>query len=456
MISIDLSYFDNFIKMSPPAAIWRIFIDGGWIVVLWALLWGFWQSWKFWRQNLYGATRRFVFLAIDIPKTSIDSPSQSPRAVENFFAHLDGAHGSDTLWEKYWEGKTQDFFSFEIVSIEGYIQYVIRTRDKYRDLVEAAIYAQYPEAEITEVSDYTASAPSKYPDPEYKMFGTEWVAVKDEVYPLRTYLDFEDALTKEFKDPMAAILENMAKMGTGEQLWYQMTVTPISQKAWTAKGEKVVKKLIGAKIEQKKNIFTKFFDLPIKILDAVMEQVAGAGGASSSPKKDDAPSQMLYLSPGEKTKVEAIEKKISKIGFKTKIRVVYLAKKEVYQKTRAIHTMVGAIKQYNTMDCQSIKPEYDKVGTTAHYFFTRLRVKMKQEKLMRAYKGRSNWRGAGTGFVCNIEELASLWHFPAAWIKSPAVKTVESKRGVAPVNLPIEGSEIGIGYFKKKENTPVV
>lgn len=145
---------------------------------------------------------------------------------------------------------------------------------------------------------------------------------------------------------------------------------------------------------------------------------------------------MQYLSPGTKTMVEAIEKKISKIGFKTKIRMIYLARKEIYKKARAAHPMIGVIKQFNTMDGQSIKPEYKKVGTSAHYILTKKRVQWKQNKILRAYKGRSNWRGLGKGFVLNIEELATLWHFPAAWIKAPPVKTVESKRGVPPVNLP--------------------
>lgn len=445
MITIDFSYFETLGTMSPLMIMWQIFVDGGWIPILWIFLWGSWAIWKNWRQSLYGAKRRFVFLAVDIPKTSIQEPAQSLRAVENIFAHLDGAHATDTLWEKYWEGKTQDYFSFEIVSTEGYIQFVIRTRDKFRDLVEAAIYAQYPDAEITEIEDYTAWAPKKFPDPEWEMFGTEWINVKPEVYPLRTYRDFIDPESKEFKDPMAAILENMSKMGPGEHLWLQIVVTPISQKEWTKRGEKLVKKLIGAKVEEKKTMLDKVIDLPLKIVDAAMEQITGPQAAPSKKATEALPSQMLYLSPGEKATVEAIEKKISKIGFKTKIRLIYLARKEVFQKTRAAHPMIGAMKQFNTLDCQSIRPEYKKVGTSAHYIFIKTRLKWKKNKLMSAYRARSNWRGLGTGFVLNIEELASIWHFPAAWIKAPPVKTVESKRAVPPVNLPLERFERSSG-----------
>lgn len=441
MITIDLSYFETLGALSPIAIMWRLFIDGGWIPILAVLLWGSWKSWVFWRQMKYGATRRFVFLAIDIPKAAEGEPGQSPRAIENFFAHLDGAHVTDTLWEKYWEGKTQDWFSLEIVSIEGYIQFLVRTRDKFRDLIEAAIYAQYPDAEITEVADYTDAAPKKFPDPEWEMFGSEWIAVKPEAYPLRTYPQFEHSLTQELKDPMAALLENMSRIGKGEQIWFQIVITPISQKEWRSAGEKLVKKLIGAKVEEKKTLLGKAVDLPAKIISPVFEQIlAPAAPSVKRPAAEAPPSLMLYLSPGERTVVEAVQNKIAKIGFKTKIRGIYLAKKEIFKKTRGFHPLVGAIKQFNTLDCQSLKPELKKVGTRAHYIFIQRRKRWKQNKLMRAYGARSNWRGMGKGFVLNIEELATFWHFPASWIKAPLVKTVESKRGVPPVNLPTETS----------------
>lgn len=454
MITIDLSYFEALGTLSPPAIMWRLFVDGGWIPVLAVFLWCFWQYWIISRQIKYGATRRFILLAVDIPKGS----EQSPKAVENIFAQLDGAHTSPTLWEKYWEGWSQDWFSFEIVSNEGYIQYYIWTRDKFRDLVEAAIYAQYPDAEITEVADYTDAAPKRFPDPEWEMFGTEWINVKPEVYPIRTYPQFEHSLTQELKDPLAALLENMSKIGKGEQIWFQIVITPISQNEWHAAGEKLVKKLIGAKVEEKRTLFQKLIDLPFTVINVFLEQIFGPTVTPAKKAAEAPPTLMLYLSPGERTVVEAIQQKITKIGFKTKIRGIYLARKEVYQKTRGFNPLVGAIKQFNTLDCQSLKPEMKRVATRAHYIFIKKRIQWRQNKLMRAYRARSNWRGAGTGFVLNIEELATLWHFPAPWVKAPAIKTVESKRGAPPVNLPLEvpRTKASPGAKEPPEELPVV
>ena len=59
---------------------------------------------------------------------------------------------------------------------------------------------------------------------------------------------------------------------------------------------------------------------------------------------------------------------------------------------------------------------------------------------MWGYKYRSIWRGRRV-FVLNIEELASLWHFPVITVKAPQVKKTEAKRGEPPVLLPV-GEEV--------------
>ena len=108
--------------------------------------------WIDWRQTLFHVNRRhFILLAIDVPRDN----EQSPKAVENIFSHLYGILLSrNNLYEEYWEGRHQDYFSMELVSIEGYVQFLVYTMEEYRDIVESAFYSQYPNAEITQVEDY--------------------------------------------------------------------------------------------------------------------------------------------------------------------------------------------------------------------------------------------------------------------------------------------------------------
>ena len=178
---------------------WDIFryflMHGGWILYLVVIAWGSYSIWLHKRQHAYMHHIKMMLLAIDVPKNT----EQTLRAVESLFTALAGAHGSMTLWEKYYLGKGQENFSVEIVSLGGHIRFFIYTPAMYRDLVEAAVYAQYPDAEIEQVEDYTAAAPKIYPDPAYELWGTEMVSVKPYVYPLRTYKEFEDQLSGELK-----------------------------------------------------------------------------------------------------------------------------------------------------------------------------------------------------------------------------------------------------------------
>jgi hypothetical protein len=40
-------------------------------------------------------------------------------------------------------------------------------------------------------------------------------------------------------------------------------------------------------------------------------------------------------------------------------------------------------------------------------------------------------------YVLNVEELATLWHFPGQIMKVPSLERIESKEASPPTNLPI-------------------
>ena len=168
--------------------------------VLWFIK-DMWKSFKGITWGMNNAKRHFIMLAIDIPRDA----EETPTSMEAIFSQLAGAHGSRTWWEEVWGGKSPESFSFEIVSIEGYVQYFIRCISPFRDLVEASVYAQYPNAEITEVRDYTQDVPSEYPNEEWDLWGTEYVLSDDDAVPLRTYKYFEDKIRGEFVDRKSVV-----------------------------------------------------------------------------------------------------------------------------------------------------------------------------------------------------------------------------------------------------------
>jgi hypothetical protein len=420
---------------NPVIAFWSFITHGGWIIFLYIFLEGGRELWLQWRQGKFAAKRTFVLLAIDVPKAT----EQTVKAVENMFAHMAGGHSPPTFLEKWWDGQLQDLISCEIISIEGHIQYLIRTTRKLRDLVEASIYAQYPDAELTEVEDYATKVPTKYPDDEYECFGMEMKMVKPHPYPLKTYIDFEDKLTGEFKDPMAVLLEAFSRMGPGEQCWYQLLLTPIDQREFVEASNKVVKKITGQKEEMKKTMLDHALDLPVNALSMTGDVLFGAvEGAAKKQSENALNSRMWNLTPGERKVVEAIEHKMSKIVFKVKIRFMYIAKKEVFTKSKILQSFIGAMKQVNTNDMQALKLETSKVGVSSGIiFFKKMRNNRRKERLVAAYKARSDWRGWERMHM-SVDEIATLWHLPVSmFVKAPQVKKTESKKSEPPINLPL-------------------
>jgi hypothetical protein len=411
-------------------------VSRGFLIFVWMIWYIGTQLWLDSRQGKYAAAKQWMLLAIDVPRLT----EQTPRAVENIFAHWAGAHSPNSWKEKWIDGRTQDTITVEIISIEGHVQFLVRTTRNLRDLIEASIYAQYPDAEIVEVEDYTKKVPHHYPDKEWDMFGTEMIPPKHglDLYPLRTYPEFEDRISGELKDPLAVLLENMSRLGPGEQAWYQIILTPIEQKEFRTKGEELIKKLTGQKVEHKKSTLEKIIELPLTLMSLVLQTV-GLISAPAPKKTDTNPlnSRMWTMTPGERKVVEAIENKISKIAYSAKIRFALVTKKEKMKKSRFVHPFIGFIKQYNTNDMFALKPESKHVGMNATlWFFKDRRNNERKNHVIHMLSSRSNWEGTPNYFL-NIEELASLWHFPITnQVKAPQLKKTESKRSEPPINLP--------------------
>lgn len=433
MFGIEISYDWSWIYTlgTQPFYViaWQFFISGGWVLFLVAFLYGAWINYVFLMQKKFGSKQVFVFLAVDIPRNNI----QTPRAVENIFAALAGAHSPMEFWEKKIKGEYQLSFSFEIVSIDGYVQFIVRTPIQSRSLVEASIYSQYPDAEITEVNDYTADINVHFPSDEYNLWGADLVPVRPDYYPIRTYIQFQEELDKEFKDPMAALLEIMNKIGLGEQIWFQIIIIP-ADNDWHKKGLKAIDKITGVPEKVTRNLLDKITDVPLNFISAVGDHLMGTEAELKDKKEDKF--DINRLTPMQKMEVEAIARKIDKINFNCKLRYVYFGKREVFKKGLGVSGIMGAVKQFNSTGSNGLKP--DKNKTQARIMFTGPRLAFRQNKMLHDYKRRNPDTCKGT-YILSVEELATIWHFPYIEVKAPLVKRIESKRSSAPIGLPLEG-----------------
>jgi hypothetical protein len=412
---------------------WYIFWKGGWVVFLWVFLWAAKILYLDYIQNKFYATKQFILLRIRAPKTS----EQTPKGAENIFANFAGAHGTFSFLEEWVQGAFQLPLAVEIVSIGGNVAFYVYAEKRMRDLIEAAIYAQYPDADIDEVEDYSKKVPSSYPDDEWDLWGCEMIPVKSDCYSLRTYVDFEDKISGEFKDPLANMLEVFSRMGPDEQAWYQIVLLPTDQKDAKKRADAEAMKILGIKKEAKKTTLDVVLDLPMNVLSEAANVVGIGGGGAGEKKKDDKTPAMQRLSPGEIEMLKNIQRKASKIGFLSKIRFLYVAKKTAMSKAKAANTYIGAIKQTNTFDQQALKPDFKRTGMGgALVMFKDQRNNARKRKLMSAYRSRS----AGVGnplFMLSAEELATMWHLPILQqVKAPQLHRTEAKKIEGPVNIP--------------------
>ena len=422
--SLNFSFWTDFFSLPVSDQVMGIIAIIGWVLLALLLFFMAAQLWVDFRQSKLTAKWKWVLLAVEIPALFV----QTPKAIEQIFAHLSGALASIGVKDKYWVGKKQKWFSLEVISIEGYIQFLIRTEAEYRDLVEAAIYAQYSEAQITEVEDYVDNV-SSYPNKEYDAVGVEFKLSQDTTYPIRTYADFQYNISADvvFSDPMAAILENFTRISKGENLWMQIVIQPTGNE-WKEKGIKLVKSIITGKKSAEVSPLLKFPEL---LLELVVSIFSTPEEKPKVTKKEEPAGKVSDLSPGAKKTVEAIEDKISKIGFKSKIRLLYLARKESFNPSRCVGGFIGSLNQFTIMSSNGLTP-YKALDSIKKFAKTKIFVG--------AFKKRKLTQG-GNPYILNIEELATIWHFPLPFVKTPLVQKAAVKRSEPPINLPTETIE---------------
>ncbi len=437
-IIVDLSHFSEFFSLPPETMLWRFMAYYGWIIIAIMFLHFAREMWLLKVQDEYFSGIKFMFLAVDVPRLN----EQSPRAVENLLTYLAGAHGTINWFEKWWEGKFQLSFSFEIISIDGYTQFIIRTPVDFRYLVESAIYSQYPDAEISEIDDYTEGVPRKYPNEEYDVWGAEFIQVANQMFPIKLYEEFEHKLGPDetyYKDPMASLMDLCSSLQRGEQLWFQILIIPTDFE-WVKEADKEIDKIMGKKPEV--SFFNNIIDTIVNIIGQISEAIYSLWGDVDVKEKEFTPLKMLELKPKQKKQVEALHEKVSKLGFLAKLRMVYVAKKEVFMPKKVASGFVGYIKQFSALDLNSFKPDMKFTATSTAYFAKVKRLNQKKTNIVNNYIKRDVGAGRTPG-IYNIAELASLWHFPLeATTKAPMIQKAPMKKAKPPLSLPTESSTI--------------
>lgn len=330
-----------------------------------------------------------ALLVLEIPRAN----DKSELAAEQLFASLHGILRDSK--ELRMNGGMQEHLSFEVASVGGRIRFYAWVPKSLQSFVEGQIYSQYPTVQIHAADeDYVSH------ERQHSVVYTSEVTLADKEYlPIKTFQSFE-------VDPLAGITGTLAKLeDTSEEIWIQILVRPVPD-GWHKATDRWIRTLRGG------SPFAGGFDLfdfrwAGEILEALWRPPE-TGEKGKSEKE---------LSDRDKTRISEAEKKATKLGYQTKIRIAVLGESQTNARLR-MQAIVGTFKQFNSTNLNGFKMTRDS---------------FRKEDLAK-YKTRLfNERG----YILNIEEVASVFHLPHTNVETPNIVWASNKTAEPPATLPV-------------------
>jgi hypothetical protein len=323
---------------------------------------------------------RKIVLKIAIPRNN----DKTPLSAEQLFSSLHGIVKGNP--------KSKCLYSFEIVAGSYGIHFLAVVDSRYKKFVENQIFAQYPEAEITEVADFIVTF-EKQPK---KTVSAELTLSKELFLPIRTFPNFQ-------VDPLAAICGAVSKLQKEEEVWIQIVVRPVG------------------------NIW----------------QSAGKGFVDSRKQKTDSEGRKVALESGESAEMSETERKNTKVGFQFIIRILSRAE----DSDIALHNLedtVASFRQFQTphLNSLAVKSQSKNIFTYLRYLILGRRL---DDKLSVEHKFLRRFLCERENKILNIEELASVFHLPNKTVEAPNIAWAMSKKLEYPLNLP--GNQVGVRLF---------
>ena len=419
----------------------------GWVLFVFAMVYVLYYQYLHEIQNQFIGGVEWTFLEIRVPKNN----AASTMAVENIFTQMHALHASISFEEQYVVGKFQQWYSLELISLGGHVSFILRVPKKFRHLVESAFYSQYPNAEISEVSDYMEKFNINIyhnDDGPYDVFGTEWKMAQNSVIPMKTYKDFEHPSAEEkVIDPLTNTIEALERIGPNEFMGLQILIQPIQNDEWADRADRKIKELTGEEIPHKASLIN-FLLKPFEWFANFSYSKTFFGSHGHAEPENKPRNNWMSMTEGEKEKVALIEKKVNKANYNSKIRLIYIAPKEQFDKVKR-NELIGALRHFspgggvgthNTLKVDGkIWTKMDPIiSRTLEASRIKKGVMRKKYWFLKGYKNRSMYVGSPK-FLLSVEEIATLFHFPITTettLVPAGVNTVESKKGRAPANLP--------------------
>lgn len=377
-----------------------------------------------------------VLLRLSVPRLNV----RGPIAFEQVLASLHG------LLSKEAKSDGIETISFEIAKIMGRIYFYISIPSHLKTLIASQIYSQYPEVEIEESAEYFTKRLVKNKEVLVATLRPQepWV------FPFKRHPQFEDKFNQRMEDPLGPITSALAQLNAvDDAAIIQFVVTPVSP-AWNSIAQKTLRRFFGsgpwqwdwfralyqwARLSPDKKIRTR--RAPIW---ATLLVFFGWGGLKSLASidsgggDDDDQLDREEQTSGRherETIFSASYDKISRLGFATNIRAIYIHSDpdELHAQAK-IREIAGTFQQFS-------------MPRMNHFGISTLAHSLSAEVFQRVAK-----REQKDPFILSQEEVATVFHLPTETVSTPAIGWVDSVKLEPPVDLP-RNNEKGITLMGK-------
>lgn len=390
-------------------------------VVLWITAWA---TWVMYVRNLFLSGRDPILLELRVPREIMKSPRAMEMVLSNFWINS----GEVTYISRAWKGSVRPFFSFEMASFGGQLHLYVWCWKSYKNIVEAAFYAQYPNIELREVDDYAMAF--EYDENRHNCFVTDYIyEPRGDEFPIKSYLDFEldrDPKDEYRIDPLAQVFEVLSSIKPHEQMWLQILIRK----------------------EGKSGILIRTSTGWAKKIDAAVKEIRKR--SSINPGKEDvddkdAEEKKKYGFPrptwGETRVIETLERHKGKLAYEVGIRAIYIADGPGHGPTQTAMRWIW--RAFNSPEMlNGLRPR----GNWGHNVFdypwqdwNGFRERLMTRRYLDAFRRRSYFYEPWItrAQVMSSETIASIFHPPSATIETPGLTRIPATKSEPPANLPM-------------------
>ena len=289
--------------------------------------------------------------------------------------------------KSFWETlkSGQYRISFEIVSKASGIGFYVVVPDELAPLVEKQINAAYPSAEIDLINPHEVWDRGTYTAVmDLKTAGAAY-------YPIKTYESLGS-------DALNSITSSMSKLSDDEVVAVQYIICPASNN-WREAGRAFV---------------------------------FGVKAKNSSDKPTNIDSSFL----------EGVEKKIAKPGFDTVVRVIAISK-DKFTAEAHLQSLQTAFEQFTDVTYNRFKA--GRISSSVKFIDEFIHRNLHAVEWQIPIVAKTLKRNTS---LLNIEELATVFHFPNKDVQTPNIIWLGSRTAPAPANVPSEGFFLGNNVYR--------